>query len=323
MGPRDVMKIAVIIPAYNEEPTIGEVIEGCLALRDQLDMMIVVVDDGCTDRTPEIAREKGAQVVSHSENMGVGQTFQTGLAAALQSGADVIVNIDADGQFDPATIPVLIEPIVGDRADFATASRFKDPALVPQMPGIKLWGNRMMSRIISGIAGRRFHDVSCGFRAYTRDAALQLNLWGSFTYTQESILDLAIKGVRIEEVPLRIEGVRKHGESKVAPNVWNYGWRAMKIILHTYRDYWPLYFFGWLSLPFMGLGGVLMILFFLHRLIAGAFSPHIWMGFTAAALIGMGILILVTGIVGEMLKRIRLNQERMMVYHKKAEYPKK
>lgn len=314
-------RIVIIIPAYNEEATVSEVVRRCLALEAPLGASpeVVVIDDGSTDATARLSREAGADVVSLLSNMGVGKAFQTGLAHALKCGADVIVNIDADGQFDPARIPDLIRPILDDVADFTTASRFKDPALVPDMPWVKLAGNRAMSRLIGGIAARKFYDVSCGFRAYNRDAALHLNLWGSFTYTQESILELAIKGLRIEEIPMHIEGVRREGESKVASNLWRYGRRTLQIILHTYRDYWPLHFFGWLSLPFFLTGGGLLAFLFGHRVARGSFSPHIWAGFTGGGLVGLATVILVTGIMGEMLKRIRLNQETMLYYHRKRE----
>ena len=317
-----IITIAVIVPALNEEPTIGDVVTKCVAQAGPLacDVRVFVVDDGSTDRTSQLAAEAGAVVISHATNMGVGKAFQSGLVEALRSGADILVNIDADGQFDPDAIPELVGPIREGRADFVTASRFKDPERVPEMPWIKRVGNRAMSRLIGGIAGRKLYDVSCGFRAYNRDTALHLNLWGSFTYTQESILDLAIKGIRIEEVPMCIEGVRQHGESKVASNLWHYGSRALRIILHTYRDYWPLYFFGWISLPFFVLGTGLLGFLLVHRLTSGAFSPHIWAGFSGAGLFAMGTLILVTGIMGETLKRIRLNQETLLYYHRKREY---
>jgi glycosyltransferase involved in cell wall biosynthesis len=312
--------IAIIIPALNEAATIADVVGGAIAMlaRESFSGRVYVVDDGSDDRTAELARAAGATVISHAVNMGVGRAFRSGLAEALRSGADIVVNIDADGQFDPARIPDLVAPILNGRADFTSASRFKDPELVPNMPKAKLIGNLLMSRLISRIAGKRYYDVSCGFRAYNREAALHLNLWGAFTYTQESILDLVIKGLRIEEVPMKIRGVRGSGKSKVASNLWAYGFKALKIILHTYRDYWPSRFFGWLSLPFLATGAGLVVFLFIHRFASGHFSPHIWAGFTGGGLFGLGVLILLTGLAGETLKRIRLNQEMLLYYHRRA-----
>jgi glycosyltransferase involved in cell wall biosynthesis len=313
-------RMAVIIPALNEAATIADVVRRCREAVPGKETLVIVVDDGSTDNTAALAREAGAQLVAHSCNRGVGRAFRTGLAEALRSGAEVMVNIDADGQFDPARIPQLVRPILENRADFVSASRFKDPALIPDMPRAKIWGNRFMSRLISTIARQHFYDVSCGFRAYNREAALHLNLWGDFTYTQESFLELAIKNLRVEEVAMPIRGERETGESRVASNLWRYGWRTLLIILHSYRDYWPMHFFGWISLPFMLLGLGLLVGFVAHRLVAGSFSPHLWMGFSGAGLLGLGTLILVTGIMGEMLKRIRLNQEALIYFQKKAEF---
>lgn len=313
--------VAIIIPALNEAMTIAGVVKACRTVLDPalFTVAVWVVDDGSRDRTAELARQEGAHVISHGANRGVGRAFQTGLAEALSSGAEIIVNIDADGQFNPADLPTLLEPILKHRADMVTASRFKDPQLVPDMPRANLWGNRMMSWIISSIARHRFYDVSCGFRAYAREAALRLNLWGDFTYTQESLLDMHVKGMRIEEVPLRVRGQREHGTSRVASSLFRYGVRAATIILHTYRDFWPLQFFGWLSLVFF-LPGVGLLGFLLwHRVRTGQFSPQIWAGFVGASLAALGILVLITGVLADMLKRLRLNQEAILYHAKKQD----
>lgn len=310
--------ISIIIPALNEKATITDVITECRTVLDaeQFSTSVIVVDDGSTDSTAIDAANAGAIVVSHNTNRGVGRAFRTGVEAALSNSADIIVNIDADGQFNPNDIETLITPIIEKSADFVTASRFKDLSLLPDMPAVKIWGNRMMSIIISQITGKRFYDVSCGFRAYSREAALRLNLWGDFTYTQESFIDLRIKGMRVEEIPLKIRGEREHGKSRVASNLFKYGYRSANIILHSYRDYWPLKFFGFLSLICM-IPGITLILFLLgHRITSGSFTPHIWAGFTGGAMLASGIMIFIVGLIGEMLKRIRLNQETLLYYQR-------
>ncbi len=315
-------RVTVIIPALDEERTVGRVVAGALTALDsgRFDTRVVVVDDGSSDGTAEAARRAGAEVISLGSNRGVGHAFRVGLDAALAGGADFVVNMDADGQFDPASIPTLLDPLLKGEADVALGSRFADPRLVPEMPRVKRWGNRWMSRIISHIAGQHFHDVSCGFRAYSREAALRLNLWGSFTYTQESILDMVVKGMRVVEVPVQVRGEREFGESRVASNVWKYGFRALKIILHTFRDYWPLQFFGWMATFCIAPGLVLLAFLLWHRLVSGAFHPHIWAGFVGATLIGLGLLILLLGVTADMLKRIRLNQEQTLFFLRSDHY---
>lgn len=173
--------------------------------------------------------------------------------------ADVIVNMDGDGQFRPEDIPDLIAPILTRRYGFVTCTRFGDPEKMPKMPGIKLWGNRMMCRLVNTIiGGQGFTDVSCGFRAYSRDTALRMNLFGSFTYTQETFIDLAAKRVSMTEVPLAVRGEREYGKSRVASNLWHYAFRTSSIILRALRDWRPLLFFGSIAVAFSGIGTAML-----------------------------------------------------------------
>jgi glycosyltransferase involved in cell wall biosynthesis len=307
------LRLLVMIPALDEEDTVGDVVRGVPAEIPGIGSIeVVVVDDGSTDDTAQRAQAAGARVIAHPVRRGVGAAFHTGIAAALESGADLIVSIDADGQFDPADIPALVEPVCSGRADFASASRFADPTLTPEMPAAKLWGNRVMSRLIGGLAGERFHDVSCGMRCYSRRAALQLHLLGRFTYTQEVFLNLTFKDLRIVEVPIRVSGEREFGESRVANNLWRYAARAALIIFRSYRDYHPMRLFGGaaaaLAIPGVGLGGFLLF----HYLSTGAFSPHKWAGFTAAVLLGLALLLLQMGVIGDMLNRHRVYLEELL-----------
>src|SRR3989344_6359232 len=179
------MKLVVIIPAYNEERTIGDVVKSITEVNGRISKTeILVVNDGSTDNTEKIALENGAIVVNHLSNKGVGMAFRTGIENALKRKADVIVNVDADGQFNPLDVPKLISPILDNKADFVTATRFKNGNLIGSMPFIKKIGNRMFTSLTSFLVGQRFTDTQCGFRAYSREAALRLNLYGKFTYTQ-------------------------------------------------------------------------------------------------------------------------------------------
>lgn len=317
------MRLCVIIPALNEEATLGTVIDHILAVKqphEVTETRVVVIDDGSTDQTASIGGSHGADVVRHAENRGLGVAFQTGIKKALEGGADLLVNIDADGQFDPADIPRLLQPLLCGRADFVTASRFSGGEAPAGISSVKLWGNRQMSRLVSMIVGRRFADVSCGFRAYTRDAAMRLNLWGDFTYTQESFLDISAKGLRIAEVPVSVRGEREFGDSRVANNVWVYAMRTSRILLRAFRDYWPLRFFGLLAaltaLPGLGL----WIFLLLHYLRSQRLSPHLWAGFFGGAFLLLSLLCLLTGLLGSMLKRIRLNQEEILYLLRKSDH---
>ncbi len=191
------MKLVILIPAYNEEVTITEAIKRIPNQIEGIDEKeVIVIDDGSRDKTAQLAREQGAFVVSHAINMGVGAAFSTGILTALNRKADIIVNMDADLQFNPLDIPTLIQPILKGEAGFVTASRFKDKSLIPDMPSIKIFGNRLVAGIINYITKKNFSDVSCGFRALSHDAALRINLFGDFTYTQERSLTWSRKTYR-------------------------------------------------------------------------------------------------------------------------------
>lgn len=311
------LKLCVMIPALNEEATIGDVIRRIPKMDGVGETVVVVIDDGSTDRTAELACAAGATVVSHPERKGLSAAFQTGVNHAIDVGADLVVNIDADGQFDPADIPALLQPLIDGKADFVSASRFINPDLRPEMPWVKYMGNMVLARVISYLTGNRFHDVSCGFRAYTADTLLRLNLFGDFTYTQETFLDLSFKGVRIREVPVKVRGVRQFGKSRIASNLFEYAVRSSRIIFRSFSDYRPMRLFGAISAVLFVLAALLIVFLGVHYARTGAFSPHKWAGFTAGYLLATSFMTLVTGLIADMLARVRLNQERMLYQMKK------
>jgi glycosyltransferase involved in cell wall biosynthesis len=312
-------KICVVMPAYNEEKLIEGVFD---RMPDNVDT-IVVVNDGSTDKTPNIAQAKGALVVTHNVHRGVGAAFHTGVDKALELNADVMVTIDADGQFDPRDINRLIDPIIDGKADFVTASRFIEKKFVPKMSRTKYWGNIAMSRLISFLIGQRFFDVSCGFRAYSKEALLRLNLFGEFTYTQETFMDLAFKNITIQEVPILVQGERGYGPSKVAKNLFRYAYRTSKIILRAFRDYKPLKFFGFMAGFIVVVGLLLEAFLFWHYVQTGSFSPYKVVGFAGGFLLAIGILIFITGLLADMFYRIRVNQEEILYYKKKELFTNK
>lgn len=315
------MKLVVIIPALNEEATIGDVIGMIPRSVSSMDATeIIVVDDGSTDRTATIARDRGAMVISHPQRLGVGGAFHTGIRQALQSGADIIVNIDADGQFDARDIPQLIQPIIDGNAGFVTASRFARSALMPEMPAIKAWGNRWVTRLVNFITDKHFTDVSCGFRAYSREAALRMSLFGKFTYTQEVFIDLVFKGVEIIEVPLTVKGQRLYGKSRVYINPWHYATKSASIMFRAARDYKPFYFIGLPGLVVFSLG-ILGTLFILtHYLQTGHTAPYRSLVTVASVLLIIGFLLLFISLVADMIHRNRILIEEQLYLTRKKTY---
>jgi glycosyltransferase involved in cell wall biosynthesis len=321
-GATRALRLVAIMPALNEEATIADVIGRVPASIEGIGCVeIVVVDDGSTDATARLARQAGAHVVSHPENRGVGAAFATGIDAALKLGADVIVNMDSDGQFNPADIPALVRPILDDGYGFVTCTRFGNPEYVPQMPRIKKWGNRMMCRLVNWVIwNARFTDVSCGFRAYTRDTALRLNLFGDFTYTQETFIDLAAKNVRMTEVPLRVRGVREHGQSRVARSLWKYARETLPIILRAMRDTRPLKFFGLLALGFFALGFLQAAFVSAWWLATGHTSPWTSMVTIGAACLIVSVLVGTMALIADQLGRVKQIQSEMLTRLREDQY---
>ena len=301
-----------MIPCLNEESSVGAVVSQALALRNVYPRLdVLVVDDGSADATAEHARKHGAMVLSHSTNRGVGSAFHSGTMFAIERSYDLLINIDGDGQFNPADIPKLVAPVIDGRADMATASRFKDPRFLPTMPTAKRIGNALMSYLISRLVKQRFYDVSCGFRCYSREALLRLNLHGSFTYTQESFLDLCSKNMRVVEIPIAVKYFPGR-VSRVARSLLRYAGSSGSIIFRAYRDYYPLKFFSYIAGGFLVPGLAFGAMFAVHFLLSGKFSDYLFAGVLSGFLLLLAVLFFVIGIVADMLDRIRGNQERIL-----------
>ena len=309
-------RLVLIVPVYNEAMSLDAVLGKIPDFVDQ----VVVIDDGSEDDSAAIAEAAGARVVRHVRNRGVGAALRTGIKAALQLRADIMVNMDGDGQFNPEDIPHLLDPIVSGEADFVTASRFLDKSLYPDMSRVKFLGNKWMSFFISMVTGQRVYDVSCGFRAYSKETLLRLNLFGDFTYTQETFIDLTFKGLIIKEIPVQVAGRRKHGRSRVAANLFRYGYNTFKVIFRAFRDYKPLKLFFLFSVLFFFLSFILGGFLLLHYLNRGMFSPHKWAGFTSGFFFLIALVMFIIGIILDMFARMRLNQEEMLYFLRKRNY---
>lgn len=310
-------RLLVAVPCLNEEAMIAQVIKevprsmpgvGCVD--------ILVVDDGSSDNTYFEAQSAGAEVLRHPANRGVGSAFQSAVNYAIEHNYDLMVNIDGDRQFNPQDIPKIVAPVVSGVADMVTASRFIDSNFTPDMPKIKLIGNRMMSCLVSHLIRRKFWDVSCGFRCYSRESLLILNLQGVFTYTQETFLDFAAKRMEIKEVPIKVVYFAER-KSRVAVSIFKYTINTTKIILRAYRDYFPLRFFWGFAVMFIIPAILLALVFFIHFLLTNTFSGYLFAGFGSAFMFLMSTVFFVLGIVTDMLDRIRMNQERILYLLKK------
>jgi len=296
--------LVVVIPAYNEERTVGEVVRQ--VPRDCIDTVkVLVVDDGSADRTSENALKAGADSVKRlPQNRGLGVAFKKGVDEALLMGADYIVNIDADMQFDPRDIPKLLKHILDGEADVTVCSRFMDRTLEPKMPWIKKVGNKLFSGLISALTGVHLTDTQCGFRAYNREAALRLNVFSTYTYTQESLIDLIEKGMQVKEVPCRVKGQRK-GKSKIVDNVASYALRSVFILTRTVRDYRALEFFGGIGATVLLAGFFSGAFVFVHWMRTGATSPYQSLISLSILTTTLGFLLLIMALQADMQTRQR------------------
>jgi len=260
------MKLVIVIPAYNEEANIEKSVLSIPRKINGIDKVeVLVVDDGSSDKTAELALNGGAnKVVSHRRNIGVGAAFMTGVRNAILMNADVVVTIDADSQFSSKQIPELIVPILNHQLDVVIGSRFYS-GVPKKIPRIKLLGNKIFSRLISWLTGQKFSDTQTGFRAYSKEALLQISVVNDFTYTQEVLIDLKFKGLQIGEVPVSVLYDEKR-KSRVVKNIFGYSIRALSIIIRTLTYHRPILSFGILGTILCG-GGIIAKLLTIFNLL--------------------------------------------------------
>lgn len=221
--------LTVVVPAKDEEATIGELLDRISRVRmPGCELRTLVVDDGSNDRTAEIARAKGAVVVRHRENRGLGAAVRTGLRAAVEGGAGAVAYLDADLEYYPEDIPRVVEPILSGRADYVLGSRFLGGGR--RVRGMKLYrkiGNHAFTFLLVLLTRRWMTDGQTGMRAFSREAAADAEIIHDYNYAQVLTLDLLRKGFRPEEAPIRYR-LREHGASfiswrypaKVLPAIW-------------------------------------------------------------------------------------------------------
>jgi glycosyltransferase involved in cell wall biosynthesis len=255
------MKVIVQIPCFNEEETLPLVMRDMPRDIPGVTLETLVIDDGSTDRTVEVARELGVNhVVRHNGNKGLAAAFQTGLDACLRLGADIIVNTDGDNQYPQASIPDLIAPILRGEADMVVGDR--QVRQIEHFSPVKKSLQVLGSWVVRQASGTRVPDAPSGFRALSRDAALRLNVITKYTYTLETIVQAGKKNIKIASVPIKTNPVTR--PSRLIRGVFDYLKKSGATIVRIWALYEPLKVFFYIGLILLLIAGFGVVKLLLH-----------------------------------------------------------
>jgi len=293
------MKLIIQIPCYNEAETLGITLAELprsLPGFDQVEWL--VIDDGSQDATVEVARQNGVDhVVSFSKNQGLARAFMAGLDACLKLGADVIVNTDADNQYNADDIPLLVQPILDGKADVVIGAR--PISEIEHFPLIKKVLQKLGSLVVRLASRTEIPDAPSGFRAMSRDAAMRLNVFSDFSYTMETIIQAGQKNMAIMSVPIRVnEDLRP---SRLVKSIPNYLRKSAMTIVRIFVVYKPFRFFMALGMVSFSVGfliGLRYLYFYLFTLEA---AGHIQSLILASILLGMGFQAFALAFIADLL----------------------
>jgi len=303
------MKLIVQIPCLNEEETLPSTLADLPRSLDGFDEVEwLVIDDGSTDRTVEVAREHGVEhIVRLPNNKGLAAAFQAGLDAALKLGADVIVNTDADNQYRGEDIAKLVAPILAGKADLVVGDR-----QVPQVEhfsGNKKRLQRLGSWVVRRVSGTRVADTTSGFRAYNREAALQLSVVSNFTYTLESLIQAGRMLIAVEDVPVSANQTLR--ESRLAASSGAYVRRNVPEILRIYARYQPMRAFTTAALVVGLLALAAWMPFLVDWIVNGDNSGHIQSLILGGVLFIAAVQLFALGVIGDLLAGQRVMTQRV------------
>jgi glycosyltransferase involved in cell wall biosynthesis len=301
------MRLCVQIPCLNEERTLAEVIRDIPRRIPGIDdVKVVVIDDGSTDRTAAVAWEAGADhVVRRPRTEGLARAFVLGITTCLDLGADVIVNTDGDHQYRGEDIPRLIAPILEGRADIAIGNR--QVTCVPHFSRVKRRLQVLGSRVVSALAAVNLPDVTSGFRAYSRDGALRLNVFSGFSYTLETIFLAGSLRIPIAHVPIGVNTPAR--PSRLFTTIRSYLKKSTATILRIYTLYEPLrsFFYAGAALGAVGLLGIARFLYFY---VTGDGAGHVQSLVLSGALLTIAFQVCMLGILADLISiNRRLSEE--------------
>ena len=302
-------KLIIQIPCLNEEETLPQTLRDLPREIPGVDAIeILVINDGSTDRTVEIARAAGVQhVLDLGRPTGLANAFRTGLAYALEAGADVIVNTDGDNQYCGADVEKIVRPIVDGEADFVVGCR--DIESIGHFSPLKKLLQRLGSGVVRGLSRTDVKDATSGFRAYGRLAAMKLNVFSTYTYTLETIIQAGRNNMRIVGVPVRTNG--KLRESRLMRNMFSYIGRQSVNMLRIYLLYEPLKTFL-LAGAVAAIPGVALMVRFLHAHFTRVQGGRIQSLIIATVFLLIALVCALLGLLGDLLAKNRMLSEDVL-----------
>ena len=318
-----IKKLIVNIPAYNEEKVIQQTVKSIPRdLPGVEKVLIQVVDDGSQDQTAILAAKAGADIViSHETNRRLGAVFNTAVESAIDHRADIMVNIDADGQFDPRQIPEMIDPLLAGRADITIGDRF-NRGQAQDIPWIKNILNRLAAKIVGLFLNTEIHDLTCGFRAHNREALLRLNKVHGFTYTQETIIDALGKNLKLKWIPVKVKYFPDR-QSRIVKTVWSFVNNSAKVIIKAVRDVRPMKFFGIPGLILIILSLLFFAIFLSLYLPELKISPYRNHLLVSIAFFLVGLQFIVFALLADMIKTNRRISEEIIYRERLARWRKR
>ena len=291
-------KLIIQIPCYNEAETLGVALDALPREVAGFDLVEwLIIDDGSSDHTVEVARAHGVDhVVRHTRNQGLARGFMTGLEACLQRGADVIVNTDADNQYNADDIPALVAPILAGEAEIVVGARPIET--IEHFSPVKKLLQKLGSWVVRMASGTDIPDAPSGFRAISRSAAQRLMVFNDYTYTLETIIQAGQKNIAIASVPVRVNGDLR--PSRLVKSIPSYIQRSIVTIVRIFVVYRPFRFFATIGAVLFG-AGVLIGLRFVWKWLGGEGEGHIQSLILAGALLVMGFQTILIAFVADLI----------------------